>query len=495
MKMLRARSKYLILWCIILLQPLCSKKHNHGPMVTVNPLENTDSIFANPGMGWQTFYRAADNDPNLAGLPTTTIYRRFSWYELEPTPGNFNFALFEDWLNRAKKNGQRLAWRLMIAASGLSSSVPLLGYAPLWLIDEGASGWIYYYDGNENNQQDPNEPDIWTPDLADSVTDYYHTRLVQEFARRYYLNPYLDIIDIGSVGLWGEWHFYATKIKQIVGNPPSGGTVGGRIPMYSEGVRKRIIDLWNQSFPSTPKVMLIGDSLGMYYATNILRTGWRADSWGDMNWHMPYFYDQQLQKTNATQAWKNGPVALEPGWNMEYWQSQGWDIDYILQWAIDHHASYIQNKSAVIPSAWIPKIKNALKKIGYRLVLREFQYPEYVYKNSPFEINMVWENTGSAPSYWDYYLYLQLRKEINNVLVKWDSPALLSIKGWLPGLRNEKVVITLPEELPTGEYDIYLGIFSPFAEHTHPNLKCIKLAIQNSADAEGWYLLSSIEVR
>ncbi len=483
-----------LVWLIVLLS-FCSKKIEHGPLTIVKPVENVDSIFANPGMGWQTFYWPANNDPNLAGLPTTTIYRRFSWYDLEPTPGNFNFALFEDWLNKAKTNGQRLAWRLMIAAVNLSSSTPLLGYAPLWLIDEGASGWIYYYDANNNNQQDPGEPDIWAPDLADTVTKYYHNRLIQEFARRYYNNPYMDLLDIGSVGLWGEWHFSRTKIKQIIGNPPTGGTIGGRIPMYSDSVKKSIIDLWNQSFPLSPKVMLIGDSTGMYYSTNILKTGWRADSWGDMDWHMPYFYDKQLQRTNATEAWTNGAVALEPSWNMEYWKSRGWDIDYILQWAIDHHATYIQNKSAVIPSEWIPKIKDALKKIGYRLVLRELQHPEYVYKNSPFEINMVWENTGSAPPYWDYYLRLRLKREKDNVFIKWESPPLLSIKRWNPGVRNEKVEITLPDDIPEGEYDLYLGIYSPFEEHTHPNLKYIKLAIQNSRDKDGWYLFSKIVVK
>ncbi|MCX8014716.1 MAG: hypothetical protein N2748_01735, partial [candidate division WOR-3 bacterium] len=117
----------LFIFSLVLILTSCSKKSEHGPLITVNPSENTDSVFANPGMGWQTFYRAAENDPNLAGLPTTTIYRRFSWYDLEPTPGNFNLALFEDWLNRAKKNGQRLAWRLMIAAVKLSSTTPLLG--------------------------------------------------------------------------------------------------------------------------------------------------------------------------------------------------------------------------------------------------------------------------------------------------------------------------------------------------------------------------------
>mgnify|MGYP000930089364 CR=1 FL=1 len=50
--------------------------HAASPMVRVEPRES-DELFANPGMGWQTFHRFADNDPNLAGLPSASAYFRF----------------------------------------------------------------------------------------------------------------------------------------------------------------------------------------------------------------------------------------------------------------------------------------------------------------------------------------------------------------------------------------------------------------------------------
>lgn len=37
----------------------------------------SDELFANPVMGWQTFYRFADDDPNLQGLPSASAYFRF----------------------------------------------------------------------------------------------------------------------------------------------------------------------------------------------------------------------------------------------------------------------------------------------------------------------------------------------------------------------------------------------------------------------------------
>ena len=467
--------------------------------VVVRPTEDSQSLYANPGMGWQTFYKSADEDANLAGLPSTTMYRRFGWNEFEPEEGRFDFSLFEHWLGRAQQNGQRLAWRLMVAASKRTSpTTPLLGFAPLWLMDKGASGYIYYRDSNQNGRQDENEPDLWAPDLADPIARSYHDRLVAELGRRYDGHPFLDLLDIGSVGLWGEWHFWGAVIKEIVGNPPSGyiqapGNQSNQrwVAMPPEDVRKSIIDTWMNAFPATPKAMLIGDRAGMSYATGIHRTGWRADCWGDMAWHMPNFYDQQLRATNATEAWRNGPVALEPCWDMQHWRERGWNISEILDWALSHHATYIQNKSHKIPQDWLSQVQRALRTIGYRLVLRELQHPRVASRGAPFTMVMTWENVGVAPPYWDYFLKVRLKQ--GNT--EWISPALLSIKGWQPGTRGESVEIPSLPNLPTGEYELALGIFSSAPEHIHPNLKFVKIAIQTPHDEGGWYPLSRIRLR
>ncbi|MCS7181669.1 MAG: DUF4832 domain-containing protein [Thermoanaerobaculum sp.] len=458
-------------------------------VVRVRPLEDTQSLYANPGMGWQTFYRAADRDEHRAQLPSTTLYARLTWHELEPEEGNFAFRAMEYWLGEARRSGQRLAWRLMVAGSEAAPPyTPLLSYAPLWLKDQGAAGYIYYFDGNENDRQDADEPDLWAPDLADPVARFYHDRLVAELARRYQSHPFMDSLDIGSVGLWGEWHFWRAVIKQVVGRPPSGGTVGQWVPMPSEEeVRRSIVDTWVMAFPRLPKVMLIGDAAGMRHATGWHRAGWRADCWGDMRWHMPHFYDHQLERTGASHAWRVGPVALEPCWTMEYWQQQGWDIRFILDWALSRHASYLQNKSAPIPPQWLPEVQQALRRIGYRLVLRELCHPAQS-SGSSFTITMTWENVGVAPPYGDYLL----RVRLTHGAFRWVSPPLLSVKGWQPGPRTETVVVNWPAFSPPGDYELALGVFSPEAAHTHPNLRFVKLAIQTPHDSEGWYVLSRV---
>jgi len=57
--------------------------------------KGTDELFANPGMGWQTFHRFADEDKNLEGLPSASAYFRFYWSEIEPDEGQIDFAKFD----------------------------------------------------------------------------------------------------------------------------------------------------------------------------------------------------------------------------------------------------------------------------------------------------------------------------------------------------------------------------------------------------------------
>ena len=72
--------------------------------VRVEPSE-IDELFANPGMGWQTFHRFADEDTNLQGLPSGSAYFRFYWREIEPQDGQIDFARFDDLLARARRAG------------------------------------------------------------------------------------------------------------------------------------------------------------------------------------------------------------------------------------------------------------------------------------------------------------------------------------------------------------------------------------------------------
>ncbi|MGQ9732804.1 MAG: DUF4832 domain-containing protein [Candidatus Zipacnadales bacterium] len=428
--------------------------------VVVTPTE-IDDLLPNPHMGWQTFHCFADTDPNLGGLPSSSAYFRFYWSEIESEEGHIDFAKFEELLAKAHAAGQKLAFRIMCAGTDRAYM-----HVPQWLKDKGCPGFEFRYENAD--------PLHWVPDMNSSIFQEAHFRMIAQLGQRLDGHPDLDLIDIGSVGLWGEWHMSGTGVE-----------------MPSWETRRAIIDAWCAAFPKTPKVMLIGDAQGMSHATG-QGCGWRADCLGDMGgfsktWnHMEHFYRQQLAKTGAEEAWKTAPVAFESCWDMRKWHDEGWDIRYIFDYALDLHASYLNNKSAPLPPGCQEEIDRFLRKLGYRLVLRRLEHPVTVTAGADLQLSMEWENIGVAPPYHDHMIAIRLEPQSGG------RPTVLSteesIKGWLPGKHTIETTVSVPVHLPPGTYDLALGIVDPAG-----NTPRIRLAIAGR-DQQGWYPLSKVEL-
>ncbi len=433
--------------------------------VIVTPKE-TDELLANPGMGWQTFHRFADEDKSLEGLPSGVAYFRFMWAELEPEPGRINFERLEQLLTRARKAGQRLAFRIMCA--GTDPRNP--SYSPLWLRDKGVMFYEYRYSGGGP---------FFVPDMNSPVFLEHHFRFLRALGERYDGHPDLDLIDIGTVGLWGEWHMSGTKV-----------------PMPKPEVCQQVIDTYLQAFPKSPKVMLIGgDRVILPNGENALQyavrngCGWRADCLGDMggfspNWcHMRDYYPQAVERGRAQDAWKTAPVAFESCWDMRKWVAEGWDVRYIFDYALAYHASYVNNKSAPIPEGYRSEVERLLRKLGYRLVLRQAEFPTTVSPQGTLTVLTKWENGGVAPPYWDYLLAIQLRSD------RWQQTFVtdISVKGWLPGQKEVSLQVPLPP-LPAGAYQLLLAVVSP-----HTKQPTLRLAIAGR-QPDGWYPLDTVRV-
>ncbi|MFB3881983.1 MAG: DUF4832 domain-containing protein [Armatimonadota bacterium] len=426
-------------------------------MRVVTPIES-DEVIANPGMGWQTFHRFADEDPNLAGLPSRAAYFRFYWADIEPREKEIDFAKLDDLLAHARRAGQKLGIRIMCAASDRYYG------SPAWLKEKGCKGYEYYCEGGGP---------FWVPDYDDPLFREAHFRLIRELGKRYDGHPDLDYVDIGSVGLWGEWHMSGTGVDM----PPL-------------ETRLAIIDAYLDAFPRTPKLMLIGDSNGMAYATT-KGAGWRADCLGDMggfspDWnHMRDAYPQEIQAGGAGEAWETAPVAWETCWDMRKWVGEGWDVCYIFDYALKYHGSYVNNKSAPLPDGSRPMVERLLRRLGYRLVLRRLEHPSTAARGGELPIAMHWENVGVAPPYRDYRLAFRLTSP--------GAPTTtyateVSIEGWLPGRREVGATLPIGAALAAGSYTLSLAVVDPVTRAPD-----VKLAIQG-VDDDGWYPLSQVEV-
>jgi hypothetical protein len=429
-------------------------------VVTIQPKE-TNELLANPHMGWQTFHCFADTDKNLAGLPSGAAYFRFYWREIEPAEGQIDFPKIDALLAHAQKAGQRLSLRVMCAGSGDAPTD-----VPQWLKDKGCKGFTYRTDGSKT--------DFWVPDFDDPLFQTAHGRLLRELGRRYDAHPGLDSMDIGSVGLWGEWHMSGTGVDV----PP--------LP-----TRLALIDAYRAAFPTAPKVMLIGDVDGLRHAARH-GCGWRADCLGDMggfskNWnHMDHMYRQNVAAAGAGEAWKRAPVSFESCWEMSKWKKEGWDIRAIFDYALDLHASHLNNKSAALPEGTRSEVERLLRRLGYRLVLRRLEHPQTAKRGGdPLAVGLEWENVGVAPPYGRQRVALRLTKVgRKESFIAPGSP----IRGWLPGMRRIVERVGLPKRLALGRYDLAVGVVEPAT-----SAPAVRLAITGRA-ADGWYPLSQIDV-
>ncbi|UCD00119.1 MAG: beta-galactosidase, partial [Phycisphaerales bacterium] len=153
--------------------------------VTVVP-EQTDELLANPGMGWETFHHAADNDKNLPDwIPSTVHYARWGWDTLEPEPDKIDFAFLDAVLEETRQAGQRLAFRVMCCSTRRANP-----YHPDWLEGLGGKILICDHDGQDG---------LAIPDLDDPVVLKRHLDFIKRLGTRYDGHADIDHVDIGTV--------------------------------------------------------------------------------------------------------------------------------------------------------------------------------------------------------------------------------------------------------------------------------------------------------
>ncbi|MFO0889398.1 MAG: DUF4832 domain-containing protein [Isosphaeraceae bacterium] len=452
-----------------------------GSLVTVTP-EPSEEILRNPGMGWQTFHHSGRHDPSLPDwIPSTVSYFRWGWAELEPRPGEIDHGLLDRVIKEIRASGQSLAFRVMCCSTTRNEP-----YHPRWLAQAGGKELIADLEGI----------DFPIPDLDDPVTLRRHLDFLKRLGERYDGHPGIDHVDIGSIGWWGEWHLSGSRKAEL--------------PRLEN--RIKVLDAYLAAFKKTPLLMLVGGGECLKYAAEH-GAGWRADCLGDLGgfsktWcHMRKGYPSDIKESGVEGAWKAAPVAWETCWDMRKWVEEGWSLRYIFNYALALHGSYINNKSAPLPDApgVRPELERFLRRLGYRLVLKRLRHPSVARPGTILDLDMQWQNVGSARCYRPYRLAYRLSGDGGHRKVFVGG---VTVDRWLPGsmelfteefLREPgdlppgeitpvRETITLPADLPEGEFDLAVAVVG---ESTADPV--VRLGIKGRSE-DGWYPLSRIRV-
>lgn len=414
-----------------------------------------DTLFANPGQGWMSQARRPTGEPRF---PCSVVYVRFNWADAEPEEGRYNWRLIDDVIEAWKPRGATVALRVM------TCNAHSAGYyaSPKWLFDAGCKGFEYERGGDDPTSGGRRIPRI-EPDYTDPVYLAKHGAFLKALGERYDGSAGVEFLDIGSYGIWGEWH------------TPHPAPVE---------VRQQIVDLYLAAFRQTPLVFMSDDAEVLPYAL-ARGTGFRRDGvgspWHEQNWIGSNKY---AGVAGMGEVWKRAPIVFEWFGDYAYLQSRGWSFEAAVEFMLRNHVTLINDNIGRVPPEAMPALEQLARRAGARFVLREIEHEPLAFPGQDLEVRMLWANTGVGRMHRKYRLEISLADgRGQRVATHWAKP---DPRDWLPGEHRVSVRVPVPAGLLPGVHQVAVGLVDE-AGHGPP----WRLAM-DAPEQEGRYLVSRV---
>jgi hypothetical protein len=426
-----------------------------GDKFTLNPVDN-GSALVNPDMGWTMHFYSnvitnygsklepSDTLDDFPGI--STVYLRVPWSFIETEEGKFNWELLDTPAQRWIEKGKRVAFRITASESWMKYATPE------WVKDAGAKG--YEVKWKENS--------VWEPKYDDPIFLEMVENFVSAMALRYDGKPYVDFVDVGHFGMWGEGHTHLTGQFE-----------------YPLEVKKKHIDIYLKHFKNT--LLCISDDFAgsTKPGKNFPITDY-AFSKGvtirDDSILVSKAPRQWYHAEMAQQFWPTLPVILEHQHYGASLKKGAWDKTLLLKSIEEYHASYMSIH-------WWPRIllqenQDVIDKInlrmGYRLQLKSINWPTKVSLGQPFNIKQVWANVGVAPCYKGGYPCITLKdnkggivsvltdknlnvRELKVAELQKEIPVQTTTAFIIAAAYNDPVKTFFRVTKP-GKYDVYVSV-------------------------------------
>lgn len=442
--------------------------------VTVQPTDTGEAL-VNPGMGWVLHYydnipenygsrlEPADTVDDFPGL--SVVYLRIPWSYIEPEEGRFNWSVLDTPAQRWIAKGKQIALRISCSESWTRWATPE------WVQRAGAKGYDFQ-PGTGVKEGGP----YWEPDYDDPIFLQKLENFLAALAKRYDGNPEVAFIDVGSLGVWGEGHTFASTQRKI-----SPETVKKHIDLHLKYFKRTLLAA-NDDFS------FHGEETIDYAREKGLTL--RDDSILVQGGENAYFHAGMAQA-----FWRDRPVILEcehygPSKERGYWQ----DGSKYLQAVEEYHASYASIH-------WWPReflqenrelIDRINRRLGYRLRLIEASWQKQAKIGSKWELRWRWSNAGVAPCYRGGYPAVTWKDEKGGIVaVLVDEGLNVRNLPVAPPDKAETVeseaAFALPFQLKPGVYSVYVSVGALTGTPE------IALPLPNS-DGQKRYLVGQVEV-
>lgn len=440
----------------------------------------------NPHKGWGIHYydNSISNygnhmapDDSLPDFPCLNdIYLRLAWSYLEPEDGVFNWILIDSIINRWVKWGHTISFRITC------KETEIVFATPEWVKKAGAKGeFIKHKDLSIR---------AWAPDYGDPVFLDKLEQFHKAFAAKYDGKPWVEYVDIGSIGEWGEGHTAYSGWKDV-----PVGVVKKHIDMYKRCYKKSVLILSDDFIGQRDTDDGSDYEIYRYALENHL--GFRDDS-GNVEWYKKLGFGPSCIRTPEifNKIYKTLPVVLESDHYGDALKNGMWGDGSGFEKAIhETHATFIGFH--YYPREWLKDNYDLACRLanlcGYWYFPKFAMMPDTLRKGSSHNyIRITWENHGVAPAYKQYEVFIRLiskdsGKVFDQQLAGGDN------RKWLPGeIVAEQYPLKIGQTIPSGKYDLLLNMRDECGFHS----RNIQLAINKNREPEpGWYKLGEILIK
>ena len=411
---------------------------------TIKQYKESQAAFGNPLMGYvpSAWYNEVSEDISL-------LYMDITWAELEPEEGVYNWASIdeENQISRWRKEGKHLVFRFVCDIPGEEAHMDI----PEWLYEKsGKAG--KWYDGEYGKG--------FAPDYNSPTIISCHKKAVRAIGEHFGQDGLISYVELGSLGHWGEWHVnYSEGIQ--------------RIPR--EAVRDKYILPWTEAFPDAMILMrrpfasaekygfgLYNDMTGQPEATQSwlgwINNGGEYDQTGEKNVIVP-----------MNDFWKTAPSGGEFTSSLSMEEMLDTNLSGTVEMIREAHTTFLGPK---IPDEnYVDGYKEVLKNMGYRLWISMAELKNTA-KGS--RLKLTWENSGVAPMYKEWPVYVYIEDESGKLVEK--SRISIKISSLLPGEKATTLTALETERLNSlleKGYRLSVGIEDPMTE-----LPCVRFAME-----------------
>lgn len=411
---------------------------------TIKQYKESQAAFGNPLMGYapSAWYNEVSEDISL-------LYMDITWAELEPEEGVYNWASIdeENQISRWRKEGKHLVFRFVCDIPGEEAHMDI----PEWLYEKsGKAG--KWYDGEYGKG--------FAPDYNNPTIISCHEQAVKALGEHFGQDGLISYVELGSLGHWGEWHVnYSEGIQ--------------RIPR--EAVREKYILPWTEAFPDARILMrrpfasaekygfgLYNDMTGQPEATQSwfdwINNGGKYDQTGEKNVIVP-----------MKDFWKTAPSGGEFTSSLSMEEMLDTNLSGTVEMIREAHTTFLGPK---IPDEnYVDGYKEVLKNMGYRLWVSMAELKNTA-KGS--RLKLTWENSGVAPMYKEWPVYVYIEDESGKLVEK--SRISIKISSLLPGEKATTLTALETERLNSlleKGYRLSVGIEDPMTE-----FPCVRFAME-----------------